>query len=310
MDALSILHFFHGGSLANHSIVEKNPALIKGKSECRGGARRNVLGIGRNEEARGWAAFRTRTSRLPSQAFVPFAKRLEHCRRLPPLHLFLKTMAAAVLQAGSFVAALAANGIYSKRLADASRAASAIAVADGGANPSVWAFAIWGIIYALFGVAYVWYGASGRDWAALPVLLAVGWGLNIAWVVASTRSRWKLGLGIILAYLVCVCAVLPQLTAGDGATALLGGACGILAVWLCAASLLNLQIAVPAAANVVGMAAPVCVAAGAAGIIKLGSPETSSLSPQTFACLGAALWVLVALSDADPSKRLGDELDE
>lgn len=203
----------------------------------------------------------------------------------------------AAAQVGAFVVALAINAACGSRLGTAAQDATAC-MAPQGANPSLWAFSIWGLIYALFTAAYFWFAISGATWAELPTLLAVSWCFNAAWVIASTTNNWKLALVIIVGYLASVCVALPRLAKEQGAAALLGIACGVLAVWLCAALLLNLQLACPCVAAFVGSSASVWVVVGTALIILLSSPGATWPTSQRTACVGTAVWVLVALTGA------------
>jgi hypothetical protein len=52
---------------------------------------------------------------------------------------------------------------------------------------------------------------------------------------------WNVALGLLVAYLACVLQGFPQLTGDGGPAVLLGVASWVLAAWLSAATLLNLQ---------------------------------------------------------------------
>lgn len=224
--------------------------------------------------------------------------------------------AAAALQVGGFTAALVVNSINSRGLDYALREASVAAVAKGGANPTLWAFSFGRFIYSVFAVAYAWYGLSGLDWGALPPLLALGWALNAAWVLASTKTSWNLALGVIVAYLASVLLVLPQMTNGEGPAALLGVVTGMLAVWLSAATLLNVQIALPSTARIVGQTAPLLVAAAAVATILRSQPDEATWPRvQNAACLCTAVWVLPGgtgwlWQPAAARRLLGDAVDK
>ena len=207
------------------------------------------------------------------------------------------------LDLAAFVLALLVNGTIN--VGENAEAASRLAVARGGMNPSVWGFGIWGVIYALFGCAYAGRFATSR--LAFPLALSVSWAANASWLIASTSNAWRTALGFMVLYVAATLHALPVLC--DSASAplrLASVGATLLITWLIPATLLNVQIVAPSFAPLLGAAGPWVVILGAGLLLRWLPDEGGPWAvARRVAVVGGAAWALVALSGHTGGRRLG-----
>lgn len=210
-----------------------------------------------------------------------------------------------------FVIALCVNFGLGPTLGRKSRAASEEAVAQGGLNPALWAFAIWPILYATFVVGFVmWFPNSSEP---LPWVFCAAWLANIAWLLASCSDQWTLALGLICIYLAASIASLSELRSdpdvglANNAIGVLNVATASLTIWLVAAMLLNVQIVAPRYARAVkAVALPVLILLALLVVFK-----SASLSDfpglMSAAVAFTVIWVCLALEDQPTSTLAADK---
>ena len=209
-----------------------------------------------------------------------------------------------------FLLALCLNLTFASTLGTRSRAASRQAVKNGGLNPTLWAFSLWGVLYMAFTLGYVM--SYSVDTQPLPWALSCAWIANIIWVLASCANQWTIALGVIVLYLAATLASLRNLQALPGydfqakeGICILNIATASLAVWLVAAMLLNVQIVVPIYARAAKVAAlPIIISVAIFLAFKSGDlsdcPGWMSLA---VAC--TAIWICLALEENPHMSRLG-----
>lgn len=218
---------------------------------------------------------------------------------------------AAIISIAVFIAALFTNCMLASKLGRISQKASVKAVANGGLNPSLWAFGIWGIIYTAFIIGYIMW-LPGSLQTPLPWCLSLAWVANVTWLLAGCYDQWQMAFVLILAYLCFALCSLKHLKLDDAyglsshAFGILSVTTASLSVWLVAASLLNAQIVIPRHAYIINFfAVPVLLSVGAFLIYK--SSDLSNY-PGCMSCgvVLTLIWICVALEQKN-TPTLADE---
>jgi peptidoglycan/LPS O-acetylase OafA/YrhL len=187
-------------------------------------------------------------------------------------------MSSATIAA--FLLALVVNGLVAP-----SMGATAQRLEGAPLNPPGWAFSIWGVFYFLFAIGLLCWGLQGSA-DALPLLLALAWLANAAWLAAVHFDNWALGLLLIVVYWLLALGALTQLKEGEGVGfALISASMAGICVWLTLATLLNVEIVVPASGGAVKAAAlPLVLGVAFLLVIHLAGWTDALAWPAQLAC--------------------------